>query len=90
MTIPEEILEAVSILGKEKEMSTFRRLDIRKQIGVDRHKWDYSYSPIFQGMRIDQPGRAPLVGEKFVGIFKQVEYGVHTLTDYGKEIIKTY
>ena len=87
MTIPEEILEAVSILVKEKGMSTFRRLDIREQIGIDKHRWVYSYSPIFQAMRIDHPGKAPYIGEKYMGIFQQVKHGVHTLTKYGKEMI---
>ena len=88
MTIPEEILEAVSILVKERGMNKFRRVDIKEQIGIDRHRWDYSYGPVFQAMRIDQPGGAPLIGEQYIGIFKRVEYGVHTLTEYGKEMIE--
>ena len=87
MTITEEILQAVSVLVKNRGMETFRREDIRKQIGIDKHTWRYSYSPVFQAMRIDQPGRAPLVGEKYVGIFRQVKYGVHCLTKYGEEMI---
>jgi hypothetical protein len=87
MTIAEEILHAVSILVKDKGMNTFRRLDIRRQIGMDRHKWEYSYSPIFQAMRVDHPGRAPRISEKFKGIFQQVKYGVHSLTEYGKLVI---
>lgn len=90
MAIPEEILEAVSILVKEKGLKTFRRLDIREQIGIDRHRWAFSYSPIFQAMRIDQPGGAPPIGEKYVGIFQQVKHGVHTLTEYGREMIEKY
>lgn len=90
MTIPEEILQAVSILVKKHGMKTFGRKDIREQIGVDKHRWHYSYSPTFQGMRIDHPGRAPDVGEEYKGIFRQVKYGIHTLTEYGKEMISKY
>jgi len=59
MTIAEQILESVSILVKERGMNKFRRLDIRKQIGIDRHRWENSYNPIFQAMRIDHSGGAP-------------------------------
>ena len=46
MTIAEEILEAVSVLVMEKGMQTFRRLDIRKQMGVDKHKWEYGVNDV--------------------------------------------
>lgn len=90
MTTAEEILHAVSLLMKEKGMNTFRRADIRKRICADKHRWDNNYSPTFQGMRVDQPGGARNVGEKFQGIFQRINYGVHTLTEYGKEVIKNY
>jgi len=90
MTTAEEILQTVSVLIKEKGMKTFRRLDIRRQIGADKHRWENNYSPTFQGMRVDNPGGARNVGKKFQGIFQQMKYGVHTLTEYGKEMIKKY
>jgi len=90
MTTAEEILQSVSFLVKEKGMKTFRRVDIRKHMGADKRRWDNNYSPTFQGMRVDQPGGACNVGKKFQGIFQQVKYGVHTLTEYGKEMIKKY
>jgi len=90
MTTAEEILQTVSVLIKEKGMKTFRRLDIKRQIGADKHRWENNYSPTFQGMRVDNPGGAHNVGKKFQGIFQQVKYGVHTLTEYGKEMIKKY
>ncbi len=46
-----------------------------------------SYTAIFQGMRIDQPGGAPNVGVMFKGVFRQVRRGEHTLTDYGKLVV---
>jgi hypothetical protein len=90
MTTPEEILKAVSFLLKEKGMKTFRRADIKKQIGADEKRWENNYSPTFQGMRIDARGKANNVSKKYQGIFRQVKYGIHTLTEYGKEIIKNY
>ena len=90
MTTAEEILQAVSVLVKKHGMKTFGRLDIRRQISPDQRRWDNNYSPTFQGMRVDQPGRANNVGKKFQGIFQQVKRGVHTLTEYGKEMIKKY
>jgi hypothetical protein len=38
-------------------------------------------------MRVDNPGGAPRIDKKFKGIFQQVKYGVHTLTEYGKVVI---
>lgn len=90
MTTPEEILRAVSILVKKKGMNEFRRLDIKKQIGADEHRWRNNYSPTFQGMREDAPGGARNVAEKYKGVFRGVRFGVHTLTDYGRELIKKY
>jgi len=90
MTQAEEILQAVSVLIKEKGKKTFTRLDIRRQINPDKKRWKNNYSPTFQGMRIDGPGGAHTVGKEFQGIFQQVKHGVHTLTEYGKEVIKRY
>lgn len=90
MTTAEEILQAVSFLIKEKGMNIFRRADIRKQICADKYRWDNNYNPTFQGVRVDQPSGARNVGEKFQEIFQRVNYGVHTLTEYGKEVIKNY
>jgi len=89
MTIPEQILEAVSILVKEKGKNEFSRLDIREEIGIDSHRWQFSYSPIFQAMRME-PGKAPITGEKYIGIFKRVKWGIYILTEYGKEMIERY
>jgi hypothetical protein len=90
MTQAEEILQAVSILIKEKGRKTFTRLDIRRQINPDKKQWENNYSPTFQGMRDDGPGGARDVGKEFRGIFQQVKHGVHTLTEYGKEVIEKY
>jgi len=90
MTTAEEILQAVSVLIKKKGMKTFRRLDIKRQLDADKRRWENNYSPTFQGMRVDGPGGAHTVGKEFHRIFHRVKYGVHTLTEYGKEVIKRY
>ena len=90
MTQAEEILQAVSVLIKEKGKKTFTRLDIRRQINPDKKRWKNNYDPTFQGMRADGPGGARNVGKEFQDIFQRVKYGVHTLTKYGKELIKRY
>lgn len=90
MTISEQIMQAVAVLVDKREIKVFTREEIREQIGVDRERWDASYSPTFQGMREDQPGGAPNVGTKFKKVFRQVEHGKHRLTEYGKELLKEY
>jgi hypothetical protein len=90
MIIPEKIMQAVSILVFQEGKAQFTREEIRQKIGVAREGWVASYSPTFQGMRADQPGGAPAVGAKFKGVFRQVEHGVHTLTDDGKRLLSEF
>ena len=89
-TNAEKIMRAVASIVKKEGKIIFSRKDIRDQIGVSRKKWDSSYTAIFQGMRSDQPGGAPKVAARFKGVFRQVERGRHTLTDYGKRLIKEF
>lgn len=90
MTHPEEIMQAVATLVLRKGQQVFTRKEIRAQIGVSREHWHASYSPTFQGMREDQPGGAPQVAARFKGVFRQVEYGRHTLTRYGRKLLREY
>jgi hypothetical protein len=90
MTIPEQIMQAVAVLVRQQNKRVFTREEIRDQIGVDREIWNASYSPTFQGMRADQPGGAPSVGERYKNVFRQVEHGKHTLTVYGKDLLKEF
>jgi len=90
VTHAEEILSAVSKMVRNDGKSTFRRKEIRDQIGVSQEEWDASYSPIFQGMRVDQPGGAPNPGARFKGVFWQVQHGEHALTDYGRQLVKEF
>ena len=85
MARAEEIIGAVTSLWWEGN-HTFSRKDIRDQIGVSQEKWLLGYTAIFQGMRADHPGGAPSVNSKFQNVFRQVRWGKHTLTDYGKKL----
>jgi hypothetical protein len=87
LTNAEEILQAVSTLVKEHGKEVFSRRDIRDQIGLDPDTWLYSYTAIFQSMRVDQPGGAPPVEKRYKGVFQQLSHGKHTLTEYGKQLI---
>jgi len=88
MTNAETILEAVRRIVTLNEQREFTRDQIRRKAEVSREKWVASYSPIFQGMREDQPGGAPDVGPKYRNIFRRVRHGVHTLTEYGKQVVE--
>jgi len=87
MTHAEEILCAVAELAKQGK-KWFTRKDVRDEIGIDPHEWLYGYTAIFQGMRIDHPGGAPEVGEKYKRVFQRIERGKYVLTTYGKQLIE--
>ncbi len=90
MTHAEEIMRAVTTLVRQEGKTIFTREEIRQQIGVSRDEWMSGYTSIFQGMRTDQPGGAPKVGARFTGVFRQVEHGKHTLTDYGWRLLQEF
>ena len=87
MTIAEEILKAVADYVGNDLTREFSRQDIRLQAGITKQDWDASYSPVFQAMRADQPGGAPDLREEHKGVFMQISYGRHSLTDYGQRLI---
>ena len=87
MTHAEEILSAVAILVIKKGKSTFSRKDIRDKLGLKHTDWMAGYTAIFQAMRIDHPGRAPLVSERYAGVFRRIERAIYTLTPYGRSLI---
>jgi hypothetical protein len=87
MTHAEMILSAVNEFRKQGVFS-FSREDIRSSRGINSEDWLASYSPVFQGMRVDQPGGAPAVGERFRNVFRRVRRGVYVLTDYGISVIE--
>lgn len=86
----EEILKAIATIMNENDSLIFSRKEIRIKIGLSHDEWMSGYTSIFQGMRIDQAGGAPDVGQKFKNVFCQVKHGVHSLTDYGRQLIKEY
>ena len=69
----EKILHAVAKIVSLNETATFTREEIRVQAGVNREDWNAGYSPIFQGMRAEQPGGASPVPPRFKNVFRQVE-----------------
>jgi predicted restriction endonuclease len=87
MAIAENILYAVTQLVKDGN-EVFSRNEIRKLLNVNRSDWNASYDPIFQGMRIDQPGSAPDVRIEYKGVFQRIEYGKYILTEDGCELIR--
>jgi len=82
-------MKSVAILWR-RGSHVFSRKNIRDQIGVNQEKWLLSYTAIFQGMRVDHPGGAPSVNNKFRNAFKRINRGEYTLTDYGKQLLGEY
>ena len=83
-----QIMRGVAILVLQKGQREFSRADIWETLGVNSQK-QASYNPIFQGMRVDQPGGAPNVGAKFKGVFRRLEHGKYALTEYGNRLLLT-
>lgn len=86
MTIADQILYAAKMLYF-KGHQNFSRKDIREYLAINCDKWNSSFNPIFQGMRIDQPGKAPNVSLRCKNTLRQVDHGVYTLSDKGLSII---
>jgi hypothetical protein len=86
MTHAEQILSAAYELLNHGKTS-FTREDIRILLGINRKEWTASFSPIFQGMRADQPGGAPSVGKQFQNVFIRIGHGIYILSEHGKAII---
>jgi hypothetical protein len=89
-THAEQIMRAVAAVVTQDGKDVFTRAEIRDQAAIDRERWLSSFTPIFQGMRADQPGGAPQVGSKYKAVFRQISHGRHMLTSYGQELIKEY
>jgi hypothetical protein len=87
-TIAESIVHAVrSIIGTDKK-KVFTRDEVREAAGIDRTWWKNSWSPIFQGMRADQAGGAPIQAEKHQRLFRAVSRGRFVLTARGWSLIR--
>jgi len=90
VTHAEQIMEAVAFLIYHEGKNSFSRKEIRDRIGISQEEWHSGYTAIFQGMRGDQPGKAPRVTKRYRGVFRQVRHGEHTLTVYGKRLLKEW
>lgn len=87
-TIAEALLSAVGrVVGSERK-KIFSRADVREAASVERRWWEKSWNPIFQGMRIDHPGRAPLQAKKHRGVLRRLSHGRFKLTSYGWQLVR--
>ncbi len=88
MTHAEQIMHAVAHIAVVQGFTEFSRDDVRLTIGVEAETWLNRYTAIFQGMRIDHPGRAPDVGQRFRGILHRVGHGRYKLTEKGERLAR--
>lgn len=88
ITHAQQIFAAVATLVGKRPSAAFTRDEVRRQAAVSRREWDASYSPVFQGMRVDQPGGAPNVPARFRGVFQQVSHGKHQLSEKGQRVLR--
>ncbi len=86
----EQITRAVASLVQRDGVATFSRKQVRDTIGLKPLDWMRGYSPIFQGMRSDNPGVVTPIRAKFKNVFQRVSRGRYTLTPYGEELVKQY
>lgn len=80
----------VSYITAINHKDTFIRLDLRNALKIDRSTWNDSFTPVFQALRIGQPGRGPSVREMPVGLIKRTSQGVYQLHPKGKDIVNRY
>jgi len=85
----EQIMNAVAHLLNLGRYS-FTRREVRDQIGIPQDEWMSGYTAIFQGMRSDHPGGAPLVGTKYQNVFERIDHGLYILTGYGRRIVTEF
>jgi hypothetical protein len=88
MTHAEQILRAVAVLVAQDGKETFTRDDVRRQIGLPYFEWMAKYTSIFQAMRVDCPGGAPNIGDRYRNMLKRVERGKYVLTTRGCDWIR--
>jgi len=86
-SLAEEVWESAVRSVTIYKKTVFTRQDLRKSAGVEQDRWSASYSPIFQGMRIDQPGGAPLVPAQYRNVFQQIRHGYYQLTEDGRALL---
>lgn len=82
-----ELILATAYRLQNEGQATFTRKDIRIALDVNQTEWNASYSPVFQGMRVD-PGGAPAIAARFRNTLKRVNRGVYTLTENGLTLVR--
>jgi hypothetical protein len=82
----ERILKSVTKLVKDEGKTIFTREEVYENIDPELFSRG-SYDPVFQGMRIDQPGGAPTPREEYRNVFEQVSHSKYRLTTYGQRLI---
>lgn len=87
MTLAEQIFRAALIVSRQNNGVITREL-VRQKICVNREKWNYSYSPIFQGMRDDHPGGAPDPGPIYRNVFHRIAHGKYQLSKIGQDLAR--
>jgi len=86
VTHAEQILRAIARLQREGPRQ-FSRSEVRHAVGVSADEWMQSYTPVFQGMRVDQPGGAPPVGARRSGAFRRIFCGRYEFTPRGRQLL---
>ena len=81
----EEIMRAICRLVNRR-LTPFRRMDARDELGLDAETWRQGYTAIFQGMRADHPGGAPIIAHEFRDVIRRVSYGKYILTIEGQAL----
>jgi len=86
MTINEQIARAAGSRVRRTGISTVRREQLRLDLGVPKEDWKRIWSPLFQAMRCEAR-KAPGVGARYRGFFRQVAHGEHELTQRGEALV---
>lgn len=87
-TIAESLVRAMARVVRRDRDRIFSRAEVRVAANVTRGWWTLSWNPIFQGMRADHPGRAPVQAERHQGILRRVAHGKFILTDRGWALVR--
>ena len=88
MTHVEQIIRGIAVLVDNRVERVFSREDVRRVLGIPRERWNPGYNPIFQAMRIDQPGGAPSLPARYRELLEQRGRGHYALTSAGRALVK--
>jgi hypothetical protein len=80
----EQIFRAAVALAGKDGRNTFSRKSVRDHIGLTNMSWQSGYTAVFQGMRDDHPGGAPMVAAEYRGVLHRVSPGIYELSAKGR------